>query len=187
MVREMEYIFRRLGHWVAEQTSKPECLPLPELIGKCLPRLGFINNLFGNGPEVQRLREVVAHEYEARARERGAQNEVMVATLNALLATGMLKGMASAAASQSKGLGNIGSHGTPIDPSTALSSGTKWLGPGYREIAPGVYRSADGLRQFRMTSADLVPMHGNIGSHVHFEVLDETGMVIENLHLPVGR
>jgi hypothetical protein len=71
------------------------------------------------------------------------------------------------------------------DAGTALRSGEKWLGAGYREIAPGVFRSADGLRQFRMTTADLLPRHGNIGSHVHFEALDQAGKVIENLHLPV--
>jgi RHS repeat-associated protein len=82
------------------------------------------------------------------------------------------------------GLGNIGSHGA-IDASNVLSSAQKWLGVGYKEIAPGVFRSADELRQFRMTDADLLPTHGNIGSHVHFEALNGLGNVIENLHLPV--
>jgi hypothetical protein len=82
------------------------------------------------------------------------------------------------------GMGNIGSHG-PVSPSVALGSAERWLGQGYREIAPGVFRSADGLRQFRMTTRDLLPTHGNIGPHVHFEALDALGRVIENLHLPV--
>jgi hypothetical protein len=94
-------------------------------------------------------------------------------------------GAAKGAAGALKGLGNIGSHGV-VDASTALSSATKWLGTGYKEMAPGVFRSADGLRQFRMTTADLLPTHGRIGSHVHFEALDDAGKVIENLHLPVG-
>ena len=81
-------------------------------------------------------------------------------------------------------MGNIGSHG-PVSAETALDSATTWLGPGYREIAPGVYRSADGLRQFRMTNSDLIPTHGNIGPHVHFEALDAAGRVTENLHLPI--
>jgi len=84
-----------------------------------------------------------------------------------------------------RGLGNIGSHGV-VDAGTALGSAQKWLGAGYKEIAPGVFRSADGLRQFRMTNADLLPTHGRIGSHVHFEALNDAGKVIENLHLPVG-
>ncbi len=83
-----------------------------------------------------------------------------------------------------KGWGNIGSHG-PIDANTALGAAEKWLGKGYKEMAPGVFRSADGLRQFRMTSRDLLPTHGNIGPHVHFEALDCAGNVIENLHIPV--
>lgn len=84
-----------------------------------------------------------------------------------------------------RGLGNIGSHGV-VDAGTALSAAQRWLGVGYKEIAPGVFRSSDGLRQFRMTNADLLPTHGSIGSHVHFEALDDLGKVIENLHLPVG-
>lgn len=83
-----------------------------------------------------------------------------------------------------KGLGNIGSHGV-VDASVALNSGIKWMGKGYAEIGPGVYRSADGLRQFRMTTSDLAGSHGTIGSHVHFEALNKAGNVVENLHLGV--
>jgi hypothetical protein len=91
---------------------------------------------------------------------------------------------AVAAAKRLKGFWNIGSH-VASDAGTALSAGSKWLGPGYKEIAPGVFRSADGLRQFRMTEADILGSHGSIGSHVHFEALDNMGRVIENLRLPV--
>jgi len=91
---------------------------------------------------------------------------------------------ARGAAGTLKGLGNIGSHSI-IDAGKALGAGQKWLGAGYKEIAPGVFRSADGLRQFRMTNADILGAHGNIGSHVHFEVLNDLGKVIENLHIPV--
>ncbi len=83
------------------------------------------------------------------------------------------------------GMGNIGSH-APVNPTTALSGAERWLGPGYREIAPGVYRSADGLRQFRMTNSDLLPTHGNIGPHVHFEIPNPAGgPPLENLHLSI--
>ncbi|GAB6188181.1 hypothetical protein JCM17478_36830 [Thermopirellula anaerolimosa] len=83
-----------------------------------------------------------------------------------------------------QGWGNLGSHG-PVSPDVALSSAEKWLGAGYKEIAPGVYRSADG-RQFRMTTSDLLPTHGNVGPHVHFEVPNPAGgPPLENLHLPV--
>jgi RHS repeat-associated protein len=82
------------------------------------------------------------------------------------------------------GMGNIGSHGR-VPASTVLGAAEKWLGKGYREIAAGVYRSANGLRQFRMTIRDLLPTHGSIGPHVHFEALSPGGRVIENLHIPV--
>jgi hypothetical protein len=38
----------------------------------------------------------------------------------------------------------------------ALRLAERILGKGYKEIAPGVYRSADGLKQFRMTDSDLL-------------------------------
>jgi hypothetical protein len=93
-------------------------------------------------------------------------------------------GRAAPKASTTNGFGNIGSHG-PVSPATALAGAEKFLGAGYKEIAPGIFRSADGLRQFRMTPRDLLPTHGNIGPHVHFEALNKAGQVIENLHLPV--
>lgn len=46
------------------------------------------------------------------------------------------------------------------------------LGKWYKEIAPGVFRSADGLKQFRMTDADIPGKHGNIGPHVNIEIYD---------------
>jgi RHS repeat-associated protein len=90
-----------------------------------------------------------------------------------------------------KGMGNIGSHGpVPID--DVLAGAERWLGQGYKEIGPkgsGVFRSADNMRQFRMTAQDLNPVgHGaksGIGSHVHFEALDKFGEIIENLHVPL--
>jgi RHS repeat-associated protein len=84
------------------------------------------------------------------------------------------------------GMGNIGSH-APMPFSQATNAGFRWLGPGAREIAPGtgIWRSADGLRQFRMTNADILGLHGTIGPHVHFESLNSAGAVIENLHIPV--
>ena len=53
-------------------------------------------------------------------------------------------------------------------------------------MAPGVYRPADGLRQFRMAASDVAGAHGTIGSHVHFEALNKAGNVVENLHLGVA-
>jgi RHS repeat-associated protein len=89
------------------------------------------------------------------------------------------------AASAARGLGNIGSH-APVEAEIALSGAEDFLGAGYTEIAPGVFRSADGLRQFRMTNADLLPTHGNIGPHVHFEIPNPAGgPPRENLHLPI--
>jgi len=82
------------------------------------------------------------------------------------------------------GYGNIAGGETVAG--TALTQAEKWLGPGYKEIAPGVYRSADGTRQFRMTTSDLMGSHGNIGSHVHFETIGPDGRTItENSHVAI--
>ena len=90
-----------------------------------------------------------------------------------------------------KGFGNIGSHGS-MDAGKALAAGEKWLGKGYKEVGPkgsGVFRSADGTRQFRMTASDLDSSgHGaksGLGSHIHFESLDSHGNIVENLHISI--
>jgi hypothetical protein len=71
-----------------------------------------------------------------------------------------------------------------VDADTALGLGLRWLGNAYEEIGPGVFRSADELRQFRMTTSDLVGSHGG-GPHLNFELLNEAGQVLKNVHLPL--
>jgi hypothetical protein len=91
---------------------------------------------------------------------------------------------ASDAAAVTKGLGNVGGGATTAE--NALTQANKYLGPGSKEIAPGVFRSADGTRQFRMTSSDLTGAHGDIGSHVHFESIGSDGRTItENSHVGI--
>jgi RHS repeat-associated protein len=81
-----------------------------------------------------------------------------------------------------KGLGNIG--GGYISSDKVLDAAEKWLGKGYKEIAPGVYRSADGTRQFRMTDGDLLDPRQ--GAHVHFESIAPDGrQIIENAHVVI--
>ena len=67
--------------------------------------------------------------------------------------------------------------------SDVLRDAFRWLGKGAKEIADGVFRSQDGLRQFRMTDRDILGLHGGDGPHVHFEALDGAGQVIENSHV----
>ncbi|WP_404401298.1 hemagglutinin repeat-containing protein [Pelagibacterium halotolerans] len=83
---------------------------------------------------------------------------------------------------QSDGHGNIG--GGNVSPDQALDAAERWLGADYREIAPGVYRSADGTRQFRMTSGDLTDLRQ--GAHVHFESIGADGrLIVENSHVGI--
>ncbi|RUO94464.1 hypothetical protein D7Y11_04325 [Corallococcus sp. AB018] len=85
-----------------------------------------------------------------------------------------------------EGYGDIGSYSGPIDPDDFLGAAEEWLGPNYRHIAPGVYRSADGLRQVRMTDGDLSGRGRTPYPHGHFEALNSFGKVIENDHIPLS-
>jgi hypothetical protein len=77
-------------------------------------------------------------------------------------------------------LGNIRGGDATVE--QALQGADQWLGYGYREIAPGVYRSADSIRQFRMTTGDLTDVRQ--GPHVHFEVMSADGRtILENSHV----
>jgi hypothetical protein len=70
----------------------------------------------------------------------------------------------------------------------ALRAGEKWVGQGYKEIGAagdGVFRSADGLRQFRMDKTSLAGAHLPNVPHIHFEGLAEgTSKVKVNNHVP---
>jgi hypothetical protein len=77
---------------------------------------------------------------------------------------------------------NVG--GGAATAANALKQAEKWLGPGYKEISPGVYRSAGGTRQFRITDSDLLDPRQ--GPHVHFESIGPDGRIIEeNSHVGI--
>jgi RHS repeat-associated protein len=78
-----------------------------------------------------------------------------------------------------EGAGKRLTNGAKMTTNEALDAADDFLGPGYKEVAPGVYRSKDGLRQVRMTDADISGAHGG-GAHMNFE----TGHSITN---PGGR
>lgn len=72
----------------------------------------------------------------------------------------------------------------------ALDAGIRFLGPGYRKIGKpgsGVFRSADGLRQFRIDDGSLAGTHAPGVQHVHFEVYatPDSRLPIVNNHAPV--
>jgi hypothetical protein len=60
-----------------------------------------------------------------------------------------------------EGLGNI-THAGSLEVGTALEFGEKYLGAGYSEVASGVFRSADEVRQFRMMTQDITGAHGSM-------------------------
>jgi len=62
----------------------------------------------------------------------------------------------------------------------------KFLKLGYTEIAPGVFRSSDQLRQFRMKTSDITGAHGP-GPHFHFEIFSPLNLnkAAKNYHVPI--
>ena len=82
-------------------------------------------------------------------------------------------------------------NGMKVTERQALDMADDFLGKGYKEIAPGVFRSKDGLRQVRMTEADILGSHAG-GAHMNFEVgklapmPNRSGMTFEvekNIHI----
>ncbi|MCL2357921.1 MAG: hypothetical protein FWC70_12350, partial [Defluviitaleaceae bacterium] len=78
---------------------------------------------------------------------------------------------AGGAANAGRMTGSVPADGIRVSTNEALDMAGSFLGPGYREIAPGVFRSADGARQVRMTTSDLarVGNHHPGGPHLNFE------------------
>ncbi|MEH2294027.1 polymorphic toxin-type HINT domain-containing protein [Nostoc sp.] len=77
-----------------------------------------------------------------------------------------------------------------IDANDALDTGISFLGPGYTEIGrpgSGVFRSKDGLRQFRIDSNSIQGLHNPNVPHVHFETFSPTNtrISITNNHVPI--
>jgi hypothetical protein len=70
-----------------------------------------------------------------------------------------------------------------------LEAGEKFLSNGYRSIGrpgDGVYRSADGLRQFRIDSNSLAGKHDPWIPHAHLEVFKQKNIYKPyiNNHIP---
>jgi len=80
------------------------------------------------------------------------------------------------------GLGNVSGGSATVG--EALDGAVRWLGDKYRQIRSGVFRSADGTRQFRMRTGDLTDPRQ--GSHVHFESIGPDGRkIVENSHVQI--
>lgn len=77
----------------------------------------------------------------------------------------------------------------PMKADEALKAGEEFLGEGYKELGKnrGVFRSADGLRQFRMDQDSLAGNHWPHVPHVHFEIFENPGdkRAFVNNHVPL--
>jgi hypothetical protein len=75
-----------------------------------------------------------------------------------------------------------------LTPAEALEAGQRWVGEGYSEIGKpgsGVFRSADGTKQFRMDEGSLLGNHAPNVPHVHLETyLPGARLPSVNNHIP---
>lgn len=62
-------------------------------------------------------------------------------------------------------------EGKKVGVTAVLELAERFLGPGYREVEPGRFVSADGTRVFRMKDSDLAGKDTGGVPHVHFEVI----------------
>jgi hypothetical protein len=72
----------------------------------------------------------------------------------------------------------------------ALTAGERWVGPGYTELGKpgsGVFRSADGTRQFRIDTGSITGAHSPGVPHVHLEtIVPGSPVPIVNNHIPIA-
>jgi hypothetical protein len=66
-------------------------------------------------------------------------------------------------------------YGGQLTEDQAMDAAARWLGPGYKEVSPGRFVSANGERIVRYGTDE---MRG-AGQHIHFEAA-ENGFVVEN-------
>ena len=85
------------------------------------------------------------------------------------------------------GAGNLTSKYT-LTADEALTAGERWVGPGYTELGKqgsGVFRSADGTRQFRIDNGSITGAHSPGVPHVHLEtILPGSKVPVANNHIP---
>ena len=61
-------------------------------------------------------------------------------------------------------------NGITVDSSTGLELAINYLGKGYKEVSPDRFISSDGVRQVRISNADILGLHGG-GPHINFDLL----------------
>lgn len=90
---ETQY-FPAIGRTVAEETRALPCsIPVyRELSGRCIPNWAFLDFLSKDKPGGQRLRKALGDAYQARARELGLEDAVILNAANALMAGVIVKG-----------------------------------------------------------------------------------------------
>ena len=85
------------------------------------------------------------------------------------------------------GAGNLTSKYS-LTADEALTAGERWVGSGYTELGKpgsGVFRSADGTRQFRIDNGSITGAHSPGVPHVHLETISPGSKVpVANNHIP---
>jgi len=129
---EIERQFKDAGVYVANQVASLRCaaVELPD----CVPRWSFIEELLGpgDGPGARRLRQVLADSFAETARQRGLENNLVLAIANLLLTRGMVKSALSPAPRQ------------PVTRSAAPASAQVAPAPGPLPPSPGLVQALTG-------------------------------------------
>jgi|SRR6185295_1412451 len=138
VMQQLEATFAASGREVAERSSRPGCLvPVyKELSGTCRPDWSSLDYLSKDRPGGIRLREVIFGAFAARARERGLENEPILAAVNGLLSLELARGVllkAEAAATVPRGPGVVPVPGASPGPQAQAPEG----GAGHPTLRPG--------------------------------------------------
>jgi hypothetical protein len=119
VMQQLEATLAASGREVANRSSRPGCLVpgYKELSGTCRPDWSFLDFLSKERAGGVRLRQVVFGAFAARARERGLENEAVLAAVNGLLSIALARGVllkAEAAANAPRGTGVVPVPGAPL-------------------------------------------------------------------------
>lgn len=95
VAQQLEATLAASGVEVAERTNRPGCLApvYKELSGTCRPDWSFLDFLSKDRPGGARLREVIFGAYAERARQRGLENQAILAAANGLLSVGLARSL----------------------------------------------------------------------------------------------
>jgi hypothetical protein len=144
VMQQLEATLAASGREVAERSIRPSCLvPVyKDLSGTCRPDWSFLDFLSKDRAGGVRLRQVIFGAFAARARERGLENEAVLAGVNGLLSLALARGVllrAEAAASVPRGPGVAPVPGASFPVRPGPQAQAPGGGAGHPTLRPGLH------------------------------------------------